>query len=861
MKHATFSPTAENDPSFKVGVLIKSSYFNVDKMKEFYIEPMVKQGLDVDDIIAFDLEYINGKITVKQAKDKLKNILLATKKLGIGTLFVADATYFKALTGLSKPESHIGYIYPCKIRGYEHLNICYGLNYAIFVRNPNQIVKLDMAIDTLTDHIKGTLTPLGQDVLKDPTYIKDPTDYDAIQLALDSLLRHPMLVCDIETYGLKLEEAGLGSIAFAWNKNEGLAIYTMLGTIQDSKDKVRIMLKRFFERYTGTLIFHNCTFDTKQIIYSLFMDNPRDFKGMLHGLHTMHKSIHDTKVISYLATNSTAGNELGLKVLAHPYLGNYAEDVTDITNLTVDQLLEYNLKDCVGTFYVFEKYYPIMLRDMQEQIYNDIMMPSAKLITQMELHGMPIDMVEVHNVKAELEALSAQHMAAIKASKYVAKALGMIKLDKLTDINSKLKVKQHGMEILDDLEFNPGSPNQLQILLYDVLELPVIDRTPTKNPATGAKTLDKLINHTQDEEVKDLLTHLIGLSKVDKILSTFIPAFLGSFKKRTWHYLHGSFNLGGTLSARLSSSDPNLQNIPSGSTYGKAIKKCFKAPKGWLFVGADFNALEDRINTLLTKDTNKMAVYEKGFDGHCLRAYYYWPDKMLDIEPTSVESINSIKHKYPELRQLSKAPSFALTYGGTFHTLMKNCGFPEQVAISIEDNFHNLYKESGEWLDEKIAECCRDGYTTVAFGLRIRTPLLAKSYLNTSATANESNAEARSVGNAISGQSYGLLNNRAAVSFMHKVWESEYKYSIMPVSLIHDAIYLMIKDDINVVKWVNDNLIEEMRWQELPEIQHDEVKLEAELDIYYPAWHNAITLANDISVDEIKDTVKKAMSD
>ena len=192
---------------------------------------------------------------------------------------------------------------------------------------------------------------------------------------------------------------------------------------------------------------------------------------------------------------------------------------------------------------------------------------------------------------------------------------------------------------------------------------------------------------------------------------------------------------------------------------------------------------------------------------------------------------------------------------------MKNCGFPEQVAISIENNFHNLYKESGEWLDEKIAECCRDGYTTVAFGLRIRTPLLAKSYLNTSATANESNAEARSVGNAISGQSYGLLNNRAAVAFMQKVWESEYKYSIMPVSLIHDAIYLMIKDDVNVVKWVNDNLIEEMRWQELPEIQHDEVKLEAELDIYYPAWHNAITLANDISVDEIKDTVKEAMSD
>lgn len=859
MRHATFSPTAEDNPFFKVGVLIKTSYFNTDKMKEFYVDPMVKLGLDVDDIVAFDLEYVNNKITVKQAKEKLKNILLATKQLGIGTLFVADATYFKALTGLAKPESHIGYVHPCKIRDYEHLNICYGLNYAIFVRNPNQIVKLDMAIDTLTDHMKGTLTPIGQDVLKNPVYVKDPTDYGAIQMVLDSMLRHPMLVCDIETYGLKLEEGGLGSIAFAWNKNEGAAIYTMMAPNQDAKNKVRIMLKRFFERYTGTLIFHNCTFDTKHLIYNLFMDNPRDFRGMLHGLHTVHKSIHDTKVISYLATNSTAGNELGLKVLAHPYLGNYAEDVTDITKLSISQLLEYNLKDCVGTFYVFEKYFPIMLKDKQEQIYKDIMMPSAKLITQMELHGMPIDMAEVSKVKTDLETLSTQHMQHIKASTYVAQALGMIKLDKLVSINSKLKVKQHSIEVLDDLEFNPGSPDQLQVLLYDVLKLPVIDRTPTKNPATGAKTLDKLINHTQDKEVKDLITHLIGLSKVDKILSTFIPAFMGSFKKSTWHYLHGSFNLGGTLSGRLSSSDPNLQNLPSGSKYGKAVKKCFKAPKGWLFAGADFSSLEDRINALLTKDINKLRVYTDGYDGHCLRAYSYFGEHMPDIVNT-VESINSIETKYPDYRQDSKAPTFALTYLGTYHTLMKNCGFPEPVAIKIENNFHNLYKESGEWLDGKIAECCRDGYTTVAFGLRVRTPLLAKSYLNTGATANESNAEARSVGNAISGQSYGLLNNRAAVVFMEKVWASEYKYDIMPVSLIHDAIYLMIKDDINVVKWVNDNLIEEMKWQELPEIMHDEVKLGAELDIFYPSWANPIKLNNDIDTTQIKQTVKAAMA-
>ena len=81
----------------------------------------------------------------------------------------------------------------------------------------------------------------------------------------------------------------------------------------------------------------------------------------------------------------------------------------------------------------------------------------------------------------------------------------------------------------------------------------------------------------------------------------------------------------------------NLQQIPSNSTYGKIIKKCFKTNNGWLFVGADFASLEDRINALLTKDSNKLRVYVDGFDGHSLRAYSYWGDQMPDIQQATNE--------------------------------------------------------------------------------------------------------------------------------------------------------------------------------------------------------------------------------
>ena len=225
--------------------------------------------------------------------------------------------------------------------------------------------------------------------------------------------------------------------------------------------------------------------------------------------------------------------------------------------------------------------------------------------------------------------------------------------------------------------------------------------------------------------------------------------------------------------------------------------------------------------------------------------------KEISYKEYNVAEINSIDALYSEFRKRSKAPTFLLTYQGTWIGLMKNCGFSEEEAKQIEQKYHEMYAESDAWVQEKLQQATKDGYVTLAFGLRLRTPLLAKSILNTTSTMNEASQEARTAGNALSGQSYGLLNNRAIIAFMKKVWASKWRTDIKPVALIHDAIYLLIKDDIECVKWVNDNLIEEMSWQDLPEIQHPDVHLGAELDIYYPNWNNAITLPNNISEEEI----------
>lgn len=188
---------------------------------------------------------------------------------------------------------------------------------------------------------------------------------------------------------------------------------------------------------------------------------------------------------------------------------------------------------------------------------------------------------------------------------------------------------------------------------------------------------------------------------------------------------------------------------------------------------------------------------------------------------------------------------------------MSNLGWSEEKAKRIEANYHELYKVSDEYVQARLQQASKDGYVEVAFGLRVRTPLLKQVIFGNKRMPKEAAAEGRTAGNAL-GQSYGLLNNRAANAFMQKVWASKYRCDIKLVALIHDAIYLLIRDDLEVVTWANKELIDCMRWQELPEIKHDTVKLGAALDIFWPDWAHPTTLPNDASQEQILEVCRQA---
>lgn len=851
MHYRTFS--FETQSTYRFAILTQK--LEADGIVREYLAPY---NIPEEEVIAYQLHLTGKKTSRAEQKEFLNDLLPILEDLNVQYLIVTEGEYFKTLTNSKKADANLGYVldvtYP---EGNPYpFKVVYCPNYRQVFYDPKKArAKIQMSLTALWDYVHDVYEEPGHEILKEAYYPQTVTEISEWLTRL-LVMRKP-LTCDIEGFSLKHHTAGIGTIAFAWDQHSGVAFPVDLLSQSDNARLVRALLRNFFMEFKHKLIYHNISYDVYVLIYQLFMKHITDTQGLLDGLDIMLKNWDDTKLITYLATNSCAGNELSLKAQAQEFAGNYAvEEIKDIRKIDLDALLEYNLIDACSTWFVYNKHWDTLVQDDQLEIYLELFKPAIKDIIQMQLTGMPLDMDQVIKTKTVLLSDQTKALQSIQSHSFIKGFTHQLKIDWAERRNSELKVKR--VSPLDSpVEFNPNSGPQLQKLLYEELELPVIEYTKqSKAPSVSADTLEKLKLHTENETILDLLNQLLNFKAVDKIISTFIPPMESAVEGPDGgYYLFGNFNLGGTVSGRLSSSKPNLQNLPAtGSKYAKAIKNCFRAPPGYLMIGLDFASLEDRISALTTKDENKLKVYTDGYDGHSLRAYAYFKENMPDIDPTSVDSINSIATKYKQYRQDSKMPTFALTYQGTYHTLMAKGGFSEHDAKNIEDSYHELYKQSDDWIAEKLDHASQTGYITAAFGLRVRTPLLHQVIRGNKATPNEAAAEGRTAGNAL-GQSWCLLNSRASVEFMRKVRQSKYKTQIRPIAHIHDAQYYIIPNDLNILAYVNKHLVQAVEWQDHPDIQHDQVKLGGNLSIFYPSWAEEIELPNHAGPNKIQQTI------
>lgn len=664
MRYATYGDNSQFD------LAILATHISTDEMRKAYLDPF---GIDPASVIIFSLFQAPGKkkTPAKEMKEFIEQELVPQLNLAAPKyVLCTDAEYFKALTKVSKVDVHLGYVLDCTFGPWKVVYV--PSHRTIFYDPPKVKAKIAQGISALRDHAKGTYQAPGSEVIKYEFY---PQGVEEIEHALNQLLEMGVdLASDIEAFSLKHFDAGIGSIAFAWNQHEGIAFLVDYEPIPGATEApfgrkvhnapVRALLKDFFTKLTKRLLWHNISYDVYVLIYQLWMNNLIDTDGLLKGMTHMldPKRWEDTKLITYLATNSCAGNKLSLKDQAQEFAGNYAEsEIEDITKIPANNLLRYNLVDACSTWFVYNKHWDTMNADNQRGIYEKEFKEAILDIIQMQLTGMPIYMPRVKEVKAILEEIEQSALEVIQSSPVVQEFTYEMNLAWVIEKNATLKKKR--VTLADAKEkFNPNSSQQLQVLLFGeatgCLRLPVLELTDSKLPATDADTLKALITHARGNQEKELIQALIDFKAVNKLLTSFIPAMEDAPQASDgWWYLFGNFNLGGTVSGRLSSSNPNLQNLPANVfmalslamlarfgdvlkdfikkgalSLGKLIKSCFVAPPGWLFTGLDFASLEDRISALTTKDPAKLAVYLFGFDGHCLRAHSYFPENMPDIE-------------------------------------------------------------------------------------------------------------------------------------------------------------------------------------------------------------------------------------
>jgi DNA polymerase-1 len=304
-----------------------------------------------------------------------------------------------------------------------------------------------------------------------------------------------------------------------------------------------------------------------------------------------------------------------------------------------------------------------------QSIYQDLELPVMLVLREMENHGALLD-------------------SAILRSQ--SKSLG-----------TRLEELESEAQTLAGRPFNLASPKQLQEILFDELKLPVLKKTPKGAPSTNEEVLQELaLNYP----LPKLLIEHRSLSKLKGTYTDKLPDDCDPADGR----VHTSFHQAVTSTGRLSSSDPNLQNIPIRTEEGRRIRKAFVAPNGWSVMAADYSQIELRIMAHLSGDRSLVDAFSRGDDIHRATAA-----EVFDLEPMFVTD---------EQRRRAKAINFGLIYGMSAFGLARQLGIERAEAAAYIDRYFERYPGVRHYMDSTRAMAHEKGYVETVFGRRLTLP-------------------------------------------------------------------------------------------------------------------------------------------
>lgn len=386
----------------------------------------------------------------------------------------------------------------------------------------------------------------------------------------------------------------------------------------------------------------------------------------------------DTMIESY-CFNSVATRH-NMDALADKYLGYKTVHFEDIAGkgakqLTFNQIdLEkaghYAAEDADITLRLHQAIFPqLEKRSTQLSVFNDIEMPLLPVLARMEQHGVLIDC-----------DMLAEQSQAIGARL------------------SELEIEAHN---LAGKSFNLSSPKQLQTILFEELKIPVIKKTPKGAPSTAEEVLQEL---ALDYPLPKIILENRGLSKLKSTYTDKLPLLVDPKTNR----VHTSYHQAVTATGRLSSTDPNLQNIPIRSEEGRKIRHAFIAPENHKIVAIDYSQIELRIMAHLSNDPGLVNAFSEGKDVHKATA--------AEIFAVPLDEVTT------DQRRSAKAVNFGLIYGMSAFGLAKQLNVPRHTAQAYMDKYFERYPNVSQYMEDTRQQATEKGYVETLFGRRLYLP-------------------------------------------------------------------------------------------------------------------------------------------
>lgn len=547
---------------------------------------------------------------------------------------------------------------------------------------------------------------------------------------LRALRETPVFAVDLETTSLNPLEAEIVGLSFSWREHE--AFYVPVGhcypgaPVQLSRDHVLRELAPLLSDPQRLKIGQNIKYDYQVL---------RRYGIEMQGIR------FDTMLASYLLNPARSSH--GLDSLAIEYLDHrmisYAEvagkgkDQICFSRVPVERASVYSCEDADATLLLHRLFSPRVEEAGMEALYYDLEMPLVPIIAEMELHGVMLDLPMLR----ELSGI-----------------FGV----QLSDLEKKIFS-------CAGCEFNINSPKQLGEVLFERLKLPAGKKTKT-GWSTDMDVLDKL---SREHEIAALILRYRSVSKLKSTYTDALPRLVDPASGR----VHTSYNQAVTNTGRLSSSEPNLQNIPIRTEEGRQIRRAFIAGEGALILSADYSQIELRVLAHLSGDRVFCDAFARDEDIHTRTA-----SEVFDLMPGLVT---------PEMRRQAKTINFGIIYGQGAFSLARELGVSTKVAKEFIDSYFERHSGAREFLDSCIRSAERDGFVTTILGRRLPIPDISSANGNIRAFAQRN-----AINYPIQGSAADII--KQAMVMVHERMKKEGLRSRL-IMQVHDELVFEVPED------------------------------------------------------------------